>query len=267
MQLIHSFFFATLLSTGLVRALAPRSSINGPCTGAGGAPGACISTSSCSSGGGSFISNACPGTPDNIKCCVKTSCGSGGDCRWTSQCGSGMTTQSGLCPGPDTFKCCIKKPDDDGSTPAPSDPQGKLPGLSAVQTKRARTIIARAKKDFESSQQKRACYIAITTAFQESNILILANSNYPSSLEYPHDGVGHDHDSVGIFQQRASWGSTEERMDASKSAHFFFNALEKINDWPSLAIGKAAQKVQVSAFPDAYDKHVTKAKKVCDAGW
>jgi len=139
--------------------------------------------------------------------------------------------------------------------------------LNSVQTKHARTIIARAKKDFKASEQKRACYIAITTAFQESSIRILANSKVPASLKVPHDGVGHDHDSVGIFQQRPSWGTIKERMDASTSAHFFFNALKGKKNWTSLPIGKAAQKVQVSAFPDAYNKHVNKAKKVCDAGW
>ena len=29
------------------------------------------------------------------------------------------------------------------------------------------------------------------------------------------------------------------------SAHFFFNALKGVSNWPSLAIGVAAQKVQV----------------------
>lgn len=205
MQLLNSVFLISLLSTGLVSALAPRSSVDGPCTGAGGAPGVCISTSSCSSGGGSYISNACPGTADNIKCCVKSSCGSGGSCKWTSQCSG--TTQSGLCPGPANFKCCT----------AGGSSGGTLPGLTSVQTRNARAIIARAKADFGSSQQKRACYIAITTAFQESGIRILANSNYPDSLNYPHDGTGSDHDSVGIFQQRASWGSTKDRMNAVRT--------------------------------------------------
>lgn len=88
-----------------VDALAERSVVNGACTGSGGALGVCISTSSCTSGGGKYISNACPGTPDNIKCCTKTSCGSGGNCRFTSSC-SGHTL-TGLCPGPDNFKCCV----------------------------------------------------------------------------------------------------------------------------------------------------------------
>jgi hypothetical protein len=239
MQLLATLF-ATLLSTSFVTALAPRASENGPCTGGGGAPGVCISTSSCSSGGGSFISGACPGTPDDIKCCVKTSCASGGNCRWTSQCSG--SSQSGLCPGPANFKCCTEGSSGD---PAPPSTGGNLPNLNSVQTGHARTIIARAKSDFASAQQKRACYIAITTAFQESGIRILANSKYPDSLNYPHDGVGQDHDSVGIFQQRPSWGSTKDRMNASLSAHFFFNALKRVSDWPSLAIGKAAQKVQV----------------------
>ncbi|KAF2440149.1 hypothetical protein P171DRAFT_435939 [Karstenula rhodostoma CBS 690.94] len=55
-------------------------------------------------------------------------------------------------------------------------------------------------------------------------------------------------------------------MNADLSAHFFFNALKRVKSWENLAIGVAAQKVQVSAFPDAYNKHVANAKKVCDAG-
>lgn len=83
-----------------------RSELNGPCTGANGAPGVCLPTASCTSSGGRYISNACPGTPDNVKCCTKTSCSSGGNCRWTSQCSSGNTA-SGFCPGPNGFKCCL----------------------------------------------------------------------------------------------------------------------------------------------------------------
>ena len=82
----------------------PRSTVNGACTGLNGAPGVCIPTSSCSDSGGKYISNACPGTPDDIKCCTKASCGDGGNCRWTSQCSG--TTVPNLCPGPSSFECC-----------------------------------------------------------------------------------------------------------------------------------------------------------------
>ncbi|WP_067783810.1 peptidoglycan DD-metalloendopeptidase family protein [Actinomyces vulturis] len=73
------------------------------------------------------------------------------------------------------------------------------------------------------------------------------------SMDYPHDGVGSDWDSVGIFQQRNSWGSVEDRMDVYKSAGFFFERLKSVHaDNPSLSLGELAQKVQVSAYPDRY---------------
>jgi len=85
--------------------LTARSEVNGQCTGENGAPGVCIQTDSCTADGGRYISNACPGTPDNVKCCTKASCSSGGNCRWASQCSG--STASGFCPGPTNFKCCL----------------------------------------------------------------------------------------------------------------------------------------------------------------
>lgn len=41
--------------------LEKRATLNGPCTGAGGAPGVCISTTDCTADGGTHILNACPG--------------------------------------------------------------------------------------------------------------------------------------------------------------------------------------------------------------
>lgn len=93
-----------LTSLSVSNPLTPRASENGACTGANNAPGVCVSTKSCSDAGGSFIDNACPGTPDNIKCCTKPSCGSGGNCRFTSSCSG--TTVANLCPGPANFMCC-----------------------------------------------------------------------------------------------------------------------------------------------------------------
>jgi hypothetical protein len=109
--------------------------------------------------------------------------------------------------------------------------------------------------------------IAIMTALQESKLRMLANSTVPESLELPHEGVGSDHDSVNLFQQRPStgWGSVEDLMTADYAIRAFFGGskgpnggsprgLLDIKDWETLRPGVAAQKVQVSAFPDAYDK-------------
>ncbi|KEF55716.1 uncharacterized protein A1O9_08466 [Exophiala aquamarina CBS 119918] len=89
-------------------ALSERSEVDGPCIGANSNPGVCIKTDKCTQGGGSYISNACPGTPDNIKCCTKPRCGTNdkGHCRFTSSCASGIT-ETNKCPGPTTFKCCM----------------------------------------------------------------------------------------------------------------------------------------------------------------
>lgn len=100
----------------------PRSELNGPCTGADDKPGVCISTSYCTKDGGSYISNACPGTPDKIKCCTKPKCGTDnkGNCRFTSSCASGIT-ETNKCPGPASFKCCMPGGGGGGS-PTPEFP-------------------------------------------------------------------------------------------------------------------------------------------------
>ncbi len=103
-----------LCGTALAAVLEPQSTVDGSCKGANGAPGVCIATSKCTASGGKYITDACPGTPDDIKCCTKTTCGDGGNCRWISQCSSGKI-QSNLCPGPDDFKCCLPGGGDDDS--------------------------------------------------------------------------------------------------------------------------------------------------------
>lgn len=113
---------AVLVIPNLVQAntLVERAVVDGPCTGLGGAPGVCIATASCTSDGGNYILNACPGTPDDIRCCTKTSCGSGGNCRFASSCST--STLTGLCPGPADFKCCVPGGGSTGGYPAPLIP-------------------------------------------------------------------------------------------------------------------------------------------------
>jgi hypothetical protein len=118
--LITALLAASSVSANYVSAR--QTTLNGPCTGANGVAGVCVSTSSCTADGGSYISNACPGTPENIKCCTKPSCqraAQSGDCRWTDQCDGGKTILTGLCPGPAGFKCCITN---EGGSPPPTNP-------------------------------------------------------------------------------------------------------------------------------------------------
>lgn len=93
----------------------------------------------------------------------------------------------------------------------------------------------------------RATTIALATALQESRL---------RNLDYG------DRDSLGLFQQRPSqgWGSAEQVQDPQYAAGKFFDALVKLEDYRRMNIGDAAQEVQRSGFPDAYDKHEPRAR-------
>jgi hypothetical protein len=76
----------------------------------------------------------------------------------------------------------------------------------------------------------RGIQIAFATVFVESNWKMYANSKVPESLKLPHDAVGSDHDSVGLFQQRTPmWGPPSVLMDPAKSAGLFYDRLVKMN--------------------------------------
>lgn len=118
--------------------------------------------------------------------------------------------------------------------------------------------------------------IALMTALQESVLRMYANSSVPESLNYDHDAVGSDHDSLNPFQQRAGWGSVEERMSLDYSIRAFFGGADgpnggsprgllDIDGWEAMAPGVAAQTVQVSAYPDAYDKWEAGAEQLISA--
>ncbi|WP_328522142.1 hypothetical protein [Kribbella sp. NBC_00359] len=105
-----------------------------------------------------------------------------------------------------------------------------------------------------------ATLIALMTALVESDL---------QNLTYG------DADSVGLFQQRpgAGWGSKEQIMDPHYAAEAFFGGsaapnppgLVDINGWPSMALGDAAQAVQVSAFPDRYAVREQEARQIASA--
>lgn len=94
--------------------------------------------------------------------------------------------------------------------------------------------------------------IALATAMQESSLQNI--------------GFG-DRDSIGLFQQRPSkgWGTAEQIMNPEYSARAFFGGvtgpnfskvrgLLDIPNWTSMTLTGAAQAVQISAFPNAYQK-------------
>ena len=85
--------------------------------------------------------------------------------------------------------------------------------------------------------------IALATALTESNLRMYANENVPESLHLPHEAVGSDHKSVGLFQQQVGiWGTAAELMNAEHSCTLFLNALDRV-DWSGLDNWMACQRV------------------------
>ncbi len=111
-------------------------------------------------------------------------------------------------------------------------------------------VIYRVGKDLGVSDY--GIVIALAAAMQESSLV---------NIDYG------DRDSVGLFQQRPSqgWGTIAQIMDPKYSARAFYGGptgpnagkirgLLDIKNWSTMSLAKAAQAVQISAFPDAYQK-------------
>jgi len=82
---------------------------------------------------------------------------------------------------------------------------GPIAGLSDVAAANARSIAAVA----FARDGGRAALIVLMVGLAESGLRQLGNTNDAESIALSNQGVGSDHDSVGIFQQRASWGTVQ----------------------------------------------------------
>jgi hypothetical protein len=121
--------------------------------------------------------------------------------------------------------------------------------LSTEQAENASTISAVAVR---RGLPARAASIALATAFQESKLRNLDHG---------------DRDSVGLFQQRPSqgWGTAAQIRDPYYAANKFYDELQKVHGYQQMRITEAAQKVQRSGFPEAYEDHATDARALASA--
>lgn len=125
----------------------------------------------------------------------------------------------------------------------------------------------------------RGVTIALMAALTESTLRQLANTGtYPESGNYPNDGNGSDHDSLGLFQMRpqAGWGTVADLMDTTYQARAFYGGptgpnypsprgLLDIPGWQQMDMGAAAQAVEVSAYPDRYQNYQPVAEAILTA--
>ena len=72
------------------------------------------------------------------------------------------------------------------------------------------------------------------------------------SLNYPHEKVGNNLDSIGLFQQRpmSGWGPPDVLIDPASSAGLFFDRLVTVPGWQSIPPWNSAQAVQGSPSSD-----------------
>jgi hypothetical protein len=98
----------------------------------------------------------------------------------------------------------------------------------------------------------RAASIALATAYQESKLRNLDHG---------------DRDSLGLFQQRPSqgWGTAAQIRRPSYSINKFYDELQKIDGYQSMRITEAAQEVQRSGFPEAYEDHAEDGRALASA--
>lgn len=144
-------------------------------------------------------------------------------------------------------KPAVKKPAVKPAVKKPA-PLPHIAGLNASQVSNAWAVVAEGHRMGIST---RGQTIAMATALQESQLI-----NYRSAV---------DHDSLGIFQQRPSsgWGTPGQLTNPTYAAHAFYAVLVHYKSmWGCLTC--AAQRVQGSAYPDAYAKHESHARQIVD---
>jgi len=116
----------------------------------------------------------------------------------------------------------------------------------------------------------RGIVIGFATVSVECDWIMYANAKVPESLDLPHERVGSDGKSVGLFQQQVVWGNgawwwgdASDCMDPYRSARMFFQRLAKRN-YTTGDAGSHAQAVQGSAFPDRYAERMGEAQQLYD---
>jgi hypothetical protein len=126
---------------------------------------------------------------------------------------------------------------------------GVVVDLSTEQAENAAMIAAVAVR---RGLPARAASIALATAFQESKLRNLDHG---------------DRDSLGLFQQRPSqgWGTAAQIRRPYYSINKFYDELQKVDGYQTMRITEAAQKVQRSGFPEAYEDHAADGRALASA--
>ncbi|MFY1689429.1 hypothetical protein [Plantactinospora sp. WMMB782] len=131
---------------------------------------------------------------------------------------------------------------------------GRMAGAMTAYRVSCARMVVKAVRD--RGLASRAAVIAITTTIVESTI-----QNISEEV---------DHDSLGLFQQRASWGTRAQRLNPGWATNAFLDKMLRVypnNSWATAPIGEVCQAVQVSAYPSYYQPEAADAQRIVSALW
>ncbi|KAM3451190.1 hypothetical protein MY5147_001204 [Beauveria neobassiana] len=182
-----------------------------------------------------------------------------GECSSSANCAPGYCcSQYGYC-GTGAEYCGSNPPSGGGGGGGGSS----YPGLDAVQSRNAAAAIGQVRAEGLSRQ---ACLAVISTALQESTLHIYANPVVPASMNYPHDLVGGDQDSIGMFQQRPEYyPDIAADMSAAGSTHQFLAVMKQVPNWQTMEVSALDQAVQRAEAGNLYAQRLPLANQVCSA--
>jgi len=156
-----------------------------------------------------------------------------------------------------------------GGECAPEAVTGIAPGLDAAQEANAKTVVGVA---LGRGLGPTGAAIAVAAALAESSLYNYANDGTSTlvgsaegrqlndteravarqSLNYPHDKVGNNLDSIGLFQQRpmTGWGSPDQLINPATATGKFLDRMVTVTDWQTASPWTVAQAVQGSPSSD-----------------
>lgn len=156
--------------------------------------------------------------------------------------------------------------------------------LNDTQLAHAGAVVAAARAEMAGdTYTHRAIAACLACCLVESGLTMYANSNVAASMGHPHEQVGSDHASVGLYQQQVpSWGTVDQCMDPKQSTllflgrgggrqpgltslpryRFSYVGQSQAQHWFDMPVGSAVQAVQVSAFPTRYAERLADAEAI-----
>ncbi|TDV48839.1 FG-GAP repeat domain-containing protein [Actinophytocola oryzae] len=157
-------------------------------------------------------------------------------------------------------------------TTAACDPSGTTSRDASLATQLNGTLTA--KLEGAMTAYRVSCARMVVDAVRDRGLdpraadIAIATTIVETSIQNVSEEV--DHDSLGLFQQRASWGSATNRLNPTWATNAFLDKMISKypnNSWKTAPIGEVCQAVQVSAFPDRYQVEAGDAQKIVDALW